>query len=470
MLVIISDLHLTDGSSGHTISTDAFRILRKQLSNLAYAASWRKNPDPDPDHPYIYRPIEELDLVLLGDVLDVIRSNKWLAPGSKVRPWTGDFADKVKEITEAILAHNKDALRILCEIAHGDERNRVGIPEKNAGYFGPGGKTPFAERPVTVRVHYQVGNHDWFYHLRGPVYDVLRQQIIEAMGLHYETPGPFPYVPKHSKALQKTYEEHGVWAIHGDIHDCLNFAHSRDASSLGDVIVVELLNRFPDEVDKRMPDLADCIAGLREVDNVRPLSLITTWIDGVLRRTCKDKKQIAAVKRIWDRLADEYLANPFVRRMRSKLRGWDRLEELGFEVALKFAKTVPLRILGLISAKLQRFLPEGDTPGFENALEEGAFKSKPPTTNFIVYGHTHHHTIVPVDCYGSPDAPIGQYYINSGTWRRVYELAQNKPGEEKFLGYNVMTYLVFFKDGERADKQFETWSGALTYDPPDSLP
>jgi hypothetical protein len=41
MLVIISDLHLTDGTSGTTIHADAFNIFRERLTDLARAASKR---------------------------------------------------------------------------------------------------------------------------------------------------------------------------------------------------------------------------------------------------------------------------------------------------------------------------------------------------------------------------------------------------------------------------------------------
>jgi hypothetical protein len=52
MLVIASDLHLTDGtSSGETIRSSAFRIFRERLRDLAYDASWRADGK--------YKPIEE---------------------------------------------------------------------------------------------------------------------------------------------------------------------------------------------------------------------------------------------------------------------------------------------------------------------------------------------------------------------------------------------------------------------------
>src|SRR5208337_3271385 len=97
MLVIVSDLHFTDGTSGETVRSGAFKLFRDALSDLAYGASWRANGK--------YRPVEDLHLILLGDVLDVIRSTQWLqvkGVPSGVRPWhdpqNPDFIDKVGAI------------------------------------------------------------------------------------------------------------------------------------------------------------------------------------------------------------------------------------------------------------------------------------------------------------------------------------------------------------------------------------
>lgn len=45
MLVIVSDIHLTDGTSGKTIREGAFRVFRQRLRDLAYDASWRAQPN-----------------------------------------------------------------------------------------------------------------------------------------------------------------------------------------------------------------------------------------------------------------------------------------------------------------------------------------------------------------------------------------------------------------------------------------
>ena len=75
MLVILSDLHLNDGTTGATLPPGAFSLFTERLQDLAFAASWRANG--------IYRPVERIDLVLLGDVLDVLHSARWSTQGGR---------------------------------------------------------------------------------------------------------------------------------------------------------------------------------------------------------------------------------------------------------------------------------------------------------------------------------------------------------------------------------------------------
>ena len=101
MLVVLSDLHLTDGTSGETISSGAFEVFAERLQDMALAASLRVDGS--------YRPLEQLDVLLLGDVLDVIRSTRWLAR-KDVRPWTDstrpEYLDMVNQVTAGILRQN----------------------------------------------------------------------------------------------------------------------------------------------------------------------------------------------------------------------------------------------------------------------------------------------------------------------------------------------------------------------------
>jgi hypothetical protein len=264
MLVIISDLHLTDGSSGETIKEGAFKVFRTRLYDMAYDASWRDDGK--------YKPVEELDIVLLGDILDVIRSTQWLAAkrgeSGYVRPWDDPqsevFIDKIQAITQKILQHNSRSLNILKELDNGET---ITIPPATAnGEPARVGWEPDSPGrvPVKVRLHYMVGNHDWFYHLPGPAYNAIRQTIVEAMGLTNSAGAPFPHDPSESPVLQNIYQQHRVFARHGDILDSYNYEGDRNASSLGDAVVVDLLNRFSYKVMNRLaPELPElCVAGL----------------------------------------------------------------------------------------------------------------------------------------------------------------------------------------------------------------
>ena len=69
MLVLFSDVHLTDGSSGETIKSGAFEKFTFHVKDMVETAG-----------------AQELEIVFLGDIFDVIRSRTWL--DTNIRPWS----------------------------------------------------------------------------------------------------------------------------------------------------------------------------------------------------------------------------------------------------------------------------------------------------------------------------------------------------------------------------------------------
>ena len=450
MLVVISDLHLTDGTSGQTIKKNAFRIFTERIRDMALDASFRQNNT--------YRPVERIDILLLGDILDVIRSTAWLKKGSKARPWSDPsnkaFIKKVQDISDAILKHNEPSLIYLKNIS---QNNGLTLPPS-----GDTGQQPSYEEdplPVKVKIHYMVGNHDWFYHLPGASYDPLRQNVVRAMGLANDYKVGFPHDPEESAELAQVLREHEVSARHGDIYDAFNFAEDRDESSLGDCIVVELLNRFPLEISDQMgAELPQaCLDGLRELDNVRPLTAIPIWIDALLQKTGVAKRQVKKVKGIWDDLVDDFLKLDFVKDRDSFFNPWDSVDKL--QIALKFSKGISLSTAGALASWWNEQMSSGNESYYANAAREKAFKNR--EARYVIYGHTHHHEIIPLDASFPNETRLDQIYFNSGTWRRVHRMAQVNPNEREFIAYDVMTYLAFFKGDERKGRPFACWSGAL---------
>lgn len=462
MLVIVSDIHLTDGTSGGTVHQGTFRVFRERLRSLAYAASWRADGT--------YRPIERLDVVLLGDILDVLRSSRWLEeqPGmpSYVRPWDDPespaFAGKIRTITNSILENNAVFFAMMRELRDTAIATVPPATEDRRPLRAGADLQVSCRVPVRVHIHYMVGNHDWFFHLPHSAYHEIRRTLVQRLGLDNDPNIPFPHDPIEPGAeeIDRVFKDHRVFARHGDIYDPFNFGRHRDQAALGDAIVIDLVTSFAIEVKGKLGEALPqaCLLGMREIDNVRPLLMVPVWIGGLLRRTCPDPRLQRQVGVIWNGLVDRFMHIPFVRERFKASRYCVEAQKLKW--ALRISK-------GLLSPESSRLLcwaaekvgrQSKSYSGF--ALQEAYFKNQ--SSRFIVYGHTHHPEVVPLDAACSEDRLSAQIYLNSGTWRPVHELARFQPSREAFVGYHTMTYLAFFKDDERGGRTFECWSGSLS--------
>lgn len=455
MLIIISDLHLTDGTTGKTIAADAFRIFREHLRDLAYAASWRSDGK--------YQPLETVDVILLGDIFDLIRSTRWSdeTPGTPnyARPWDDPdevpaLARKIDQITDAILAKNAASFKILRELG-GD--NPFTLPPVSDR--GLPAAANVRRLPVETRIHYMVGNHDWFLHLPSKEFEETRRKISRALGLANPT-GPYPHEPIESPPLTQVFAEHELFARHGDIYDPFNFDkdRGRNAATLGDAIVVELINRFPHAVRQRMGDELPqtFLDGLDDLANVRPSLLVPVWINSLIFRSNLQKSTGNEVKRIWNEIADEALDLPFIREQDTR-SPFDTVDLL--ETTLRFTKALSFHSIAELVSWIQKKIWGGNSSFARFVLEEEAFKTK--SARYFAYGHTHHFEIVPLDTTIKGKELFEQLYFNSGTWHPLHEMAIHNPRQQNFIQYKVLTYLTFFKDNERKGRRYETWNGAL---------
>ena len=158
MLVFLSDVHLTDGSSGTQIAPRAFKKFCDLLVNIIGDPSQTK--------------IHQVEVVLLGDIFDVIRSDLWLRDANKIdhpiRPWSAptdkDSADwdlqmYVEEIVTKII---------------NNPQNQEAI-----GYLQDFEKLCAHDLGVKLVVSYLIGNHDWLINR----YPSTRQDIAAFLGL-----------------------------------------------------------------------------------------------------------------------------------------------------------------------------------------------------------------------------------------------------------------------------------------------
>ena len=481
MLLIISDLHLTDGTiSGETIDAKAFRILKNRIKDMAYDASFRiKNDKP------IYLPIDSIEIILLGDILDVIRSDKWYStdPKTDVKPWddyqSALLFDKVDQISDGILENNKHSLEVFKELSDGVEipaemRFMEASDRWENVMKGNNSKIP-------VSIYYMVGNHDWVYHIpdtKDTKYRALREKIIKNLGLANKPEDVFPHLIEDDRipatnqtvqAIRSIFSQYKVQATHGDIFDKINCPPQssdpnedrRLGSSLGDAIVIEILNRIPAEIDTVLKsngvseDIRKLMnIDLRELDNIRPYAFIPFWIKLFLEKhkehlsTGVAGEIIAAMCKIFIDFTKNESLSKYLHRSHHRLAflaGW--LIRLG--VSIDFISSV----LGWYKHDL-----EAQKDSYADSMIEYSLLFKNEVPRFFVAGHTHYQELVPIR--------EGQTYFNTGTWRNIHDISRDDHSDSSFFTYKVMTYVAFFKEDinkgdERNGKAFEFWNGAL---------
>lgn len=445
MLALISDLHITDGTTGQLLPAATLDLVCERLCDLAWRASWRADGT--------YRPIDRIDLVLLGDTLDLMGSRRWLA--APCRPWDDHQSpaviDAVTGIVEETLRRNVDSIRTLRALA---TEATVSLPPATAG----GQPVLEAEElPVAVCTHYMVGDRDWPLHLKGTQYDLLRHKVTHHLGLVTPYNKPFPHEAGECEQLQDALRKHRVLARHGDIFDPLSFADDRDGASLTDVMAIELIARFQQHIESELGDQmpAATWSAICEIDQIRPMLLIPAYLDCVLERTATPAIR-NRIKRIWDYMVEQFLHLEIVRRM-SSASPIDLID--GLTAALKFGCRDSQNWIGRTLA-FANSLRGASSPSFaSHAMAEADFRNR--RARHIVYGHTHQHEMIPLDASHADGYVLTQTYFNAGTFRRCFTPTQMLAGHHELSASDCFTLMAFYQGDERSGRAYETWSGML---------
>jgi UDP-2,3-diacylglucosamine pyrophosphatase LpxH len=407
MLVFLSDLHFTDGTAGKAnVAPRAFEYLRDDLAHLA-------------SHPE--NQIESVEIVLLGDVFDLLRSDKW--DDESVMPWgphNQEMEARVGAILDGICTANAESLALLRELP-----SHIAAP---------------------CSLTYVPGNHDravnWF--------PSARQKAMDALGLSQ---------PADAEFLREfACPEHRVLARHGDIYDGDNY-EGEDKSSVGDAIVIKIINGFARQLDRRLqgvtipPDHAWVREKVKELDHVRPLWAIPLWAHGIFARIHNDAVR-QAVRESWDAAAHDFQQSDPVRAKEHWWNPFQRIDLLERALHLSWgllerATAVPF---------IQRRIESGEQTYLDSAAQEAALTTEEADT--IVYGHTHGACQVPLDVRGGRPT----MYFNTGTWRHTIN-AVARPTDDRyaFIPWQVMSYVILYRPGECARAGtpilYEMWQG-----------
>jgi UDP-2,3-diacylglucosamine pyrophosphatase LpxH len=377
MIIIVSDLHLTDTIERSTLNEESFFESLNHV--VTYAVS---------------KGITDLRLILLGDVFEILKSEKWLE--ATVRPWEecdSRHSAVVDKIFASIISSNASFLQKLKKLSH----------------------------DYKVRIEYVPGNHD--LPLNTEMGQLARQRLRQLGLLTDYTGGTF----------KERYEdaEHGLLALHGHTWDPAN-RYGEKTVPIGDAIVIDMVQQLPVLVAQRLglsseDDQFGIMRMLHEMDNIRPhtLRVIAQWINGGLShlenshpKICKviDESFTDLVERILDLQREVPFETFAVNRKRLKL--------------LSFLVTRSFRKRGFLKVALRLPSDEDGAGSFRDRARR-EFKRLPPEFKYIVCGHTHHPMVVPIHSRNG-DASL---YMNTGTWRRVRPVARSHEPKSKTLAF-----------------------------------
>jgi UDP-2,3-diacylglucosamine pyrophosphatase LpxH len=438
MLVFISDLHFVDGSAGeHNIPWLAFQYFFDDLKSIA-------------TRPTNKGKIQEIKIVLLGDIFDLLRTESWVEPiPENQRPWGSmdkEIEDNALAIFNKIVTHKNEAKGV--DNAKALELLRTGVQKLKE-------QCKLVYSPI---LEYIPGNHDRL--VNKPGYKRLRKRVRECLGLVPTDPDQL--FPRLSFA-----PEYGVLARHGHEFDQYNYEGGTlfteadyQKVPIGDPITTELIARLPYELARQLrnttltpAEQARIVENFQEIENVRPLSAVIEWLvyqvkqtsqlQGIIEDTVdtviKRFNGLNAVKAWYDR-HDKWL-DPFDEA--------DKIQSVLF--LLEKFKVFPMEKLLSLAMKAKDYFYKDDL--LEAVPDEFFFDSR---LRYVVHGHTHDPLVMPIRTRDTGE----QIYLNTGTWRGRYTKATR---DGSFVSWKNMTYVIFYKPEERGTlfPVFETWTGTL---------
>jgi UDP-2,3-diacylglucosamine pyrophosphatase LpxH len=393
MLVFVSDVHLTD-TLHSSLVTKADVFERFWIRIQAARGA---------------RPAE---LCFVGDLFDIVRSPTWIDSGK--RPYHDPDADTIAVVDRIV----------------------TGILEREAPFFSAIRQRVQAGE---LRVHYVIGNHDRLL-LFAPKSRRAIQLALTGEDRDLETPS------------ELEFHEHGVLAYHGNVGDPINASREGEAT-IGDAIAAELIVRFPRIVQQL---LGRPFAEIEDIDDVRPIYAVPAWVRQI---GIRHEELLRPVARTWSGLVEEFLHNPFVRSwMKSQHRmfGLDTGTKLKLLLELSTGKvmahTHDQRLTKLYKLFQQAFDGKMAVRGAEELV-----KRKSKTLRYVVNGHSHFSSMVPLGSIEGKSA----VYFNTGTWRTLHQIGHDLGGRPSFLALDAMSYLVFFPTGDPLGRDYEWWTGAM---------
>ena len=435
MLIVVSDFHLMDGSAGaHHVEAGVFRSTMNDLAAHAREAQ-----------------AEDITILFLGDVFDLVRTERWFDHPLEHRPWGSDPSEEALfEIFEGVVANNAETFAMLSG------------PLQQAFGF-----------PVEPKRAYIPGNHDTLVN----EHPQLRRRVREVLGME---PGDGLF-PRYF-----IDPEHGLFARHGHEWDPLNFEGSEayragelfipeedyHAMPIGDPMACEYAAKIAPLSAHYLPEdhpyRARIAERLRDVVDVRPLTGMVGWVAWQVSELDDATKK--SVNRAMNEAAQSVHELPFTKDWYAKhdRLGWDEADS--FQAFLRLLRSFKMLELKRTLKLADKFAEiQGKTDRYANAAAEDfrRLKEHPGGEDvyYVMYGHTHAARQVPIGVVGDPPNERYRVYLNTGTWRPTHRPLL---GNDGFASWKEITYALVYRPGEIVSgghtmdyPALESWTGTV---------
>lgn len=431
MLVIISDLHFTDGTTSNwgvdpyskgasrdefNVNPKAFKLLIEDIAEIVRRG----------------HKINKVTFVYAGDIFDVLRTDAWFDAKEAARPWSDQpHSLEVELQCGAIL-----------ESISGADSTRTSLAWLSGSH--PDFATAWQADASVDRV-YLAGNHDRLVNL----YPSCRKWVWRHLLGN----------PQCSDLFSSQYVDarHSTAVLHGHESDPYNCEFGEDgtpdypAMPIGDPMATWLFTRLGHEAAKRgMPP--GVVRRLRDIDNVRPALATVRYIRDIVREFNLGKELTLLVEEV----VEDFEALPFYKEWTLQHDHWnlaydeaDKLQ-LALRAIRALGTKLPVGMLEKLSSLTQ------DDSGERLALrclDRMEFFG----LNHCVLGHSHEPLHKPLDI---KPGGVQRHYLNSGTFRAT--LAKTAFREE-FISFQRLSYVIIYGPHEFQEDQskpmYEMWSG-----------
>lgn len=430
MLVIISDLHFTDGTTSNwkgkkdlfNVNPRAFKFFFTKIANTIKRRE---------------KKIRKVTFVYNGDIFDPLRTETWFGVPKGNQPWSiplnkAEIYKNSHRILEKTINHNEEAL--------------AWLGGKHEDFY----KEVWKVEAEIERI-YIPGNHDRIINLHKRSRGLVRRHLLGQSR------------PSGDPRFKNFYmdSDHQSLVLHGHESDAFNCEFDKEghpkyeAVPIGDAMTTVLFAKLGYEVGK-LPVPREAKRRFKDIDNVRPHLAGIRYIQDIIRDFGIGKKVEKMIKDVVGQFKKLAFYKSWEKQHDRWNIGYDEADKL--QTALKVIELLGASVPAGLLERLAAFLRDDSCEKWATRRLKDVLASD---IRYCVLGHTHEPTHVPLYVHEEQDGrKVEKHYLNCGTFRATFASTFDK---QDFLRFQRMSYVIIYAPYEYDPNQnmpmYEMWSG-----------